>query len=288
MLAFYEWMNQQHCSIRFTREEESDNKLAFLDVLVTREADGSLTTSVFRKATFSGLYLQWDSYVPKQYKRSLVHCLINRAWRICSNHYYFHQELLFLKNILKCNGYPSTFIDSCVNRFLSQHYEEQNIRFGPKKKSIFLCLPYAGIRSDKVRRQLSRLLSAVVPWASLKVVFKPSLKLSVLSKVKSKDHVLLNSNVVYKVDCNDCDKFYIGMTTRRLVQRLREHQMNNSSAIFRHFVNDKHNINFNNPCILAKDSYQFRLLIKESLLIKEHRAYASLNGNAGSTHLNLW
>ena len=94
---------------------------------------------------------------------------------------------------------------------------------------------------------------------------------------------MFNSKVVYRVNCKECKEFYIGMTTRRLIQRISEHSENASSAIFKHFVESKHDIAFNSPDILAKDCNKFRLAI----LIKENCAYLSLNGNTGSTQLNL-
>ena len=38
-------------NITFTKEEEPDNKLAFLDVLLTKTNDGNLNTQVYRKKT---------------------------------------------------------------------------------------------------------------------------------------------------------------------------------------------------------------------------------------------
>jgi len=35
-----------------------------------------------------------------------------------------------------------------------------------------------------------------------------------------------HSNVVYRIDCGDCDASYVGYTGRRLATRLREHQLN--------------------------------------------------------------
>ena len=63
---------------------------------------------------------------------------------------------------------------------------------------------------------------------------------------------------------------------------------NENSALFKHSFLTDHNINFSNPKILAKDSSSFRLQIKETLKIKEHCAYNSLNANIGSFKLNLW
>ena len=98
-------MNAQNDNIKFTKEDEDNNMLSFLDVLVTR-VDGTFCTSVYRKPTFSGLFMKYDSFVPAQYKRSLVYGLINRSWKICSSVESFENEVKFLKNILGASGYP--------------------------------------------------------------------------------------------------------------------------------------------------------------------------------------
>ena len=89
---FFEHFNQQHSSLSFTVESESDHTLPFLDIKITRNQDGSLSTSMYRKPTFSGLYLKWTSFVTKQFKINLVNCLLNRAWRICSSSELFQKE----------------------------------------------------------------------------------------------------------------------------------------------------------------------------------------------------
>ena len=61
--------------------------------------------------------------------------------------------------------------------------------------------------------------------------------------------------------------------------RLNEHKSNENSALFRHSFLTDHEINYSNPKILATDDNFFRLQIKETLKIKELRAYKSLNGN---------
>ena len=38
-------------------EEEQNNILPFLDIKITRKDDGILSTSVFHKSTYSGIYL---------------------------------------------------------------------------------------------------------------------------------------------------------------------------------------------------------------------------------------
>ena len=51
---FLELANRLHPQIKFTIEHENENCLPFLDVLVTRSAQ-HMSTSVFRKRTFTGL-----------------------------------------------------------------------------------------------------------------------------------------------------------------------------------------------------------------------------------------
>ena len=69
-------MNNIHANIKFTVETEKDNHLPFLDVLITRTEDELINTTLYRKPTFTGLYMN--------FKRSLIRGLFNRAWGICS------------------------------------------------------------------------------------------------------------------------------------------------------------------------------------------------------------
>ena len=120
------------------------------------------------------------------------------------------------------------------------------------------------------------------------MVFKPVKKLSVLSKLKSPIPTLDRSNVVYKVDCTECDSFYVGKTKRILKQRIQEHKTDEHGALLRHCRDSGHCIGFDTPSIIATDNVDLRLYVKESLKIKELAAYKSLNGNVGSLEMHLW
>ena len=90
MLPFLDRMNTRHSNITFTHEEETNESLAFLDVLASVDVGGNLSTSFYHKPTFSSLYRRWDCYVPKQYKHGLVHFLIDCGWKICLSHQLFY------------------------------------------------------------------------------------------------------------------------------------------------------------------------------------------------------
>ena len=81
---FLNYLNSEHPNIKFTCENEAENQLNFLDVSVHRK-DYKFETSVYRKPTFTGLGLRYDSFVPKSYKINLISCLIHRAYEISSN-----------------------------------------------------------------------------------------------------------------------------------------------------------------------------------------------------------
>ena len=96
-----------HINMSFSMETEKDNKLSFLDVEITRE-QGKFTTTVFRKPTFSGVYSNFESFLPSVYKFSMVYTLVYRCFRICSN----FSERDILKEWL-----PENFIDKCFKKF---------------------------------------------------------------------------------------------------------------------------------------------------------------------------
>ena len=62
---FFSYLNSPHPVLRFSLEKENNSALPFLDVLVCKETSAFLTT-VYRKPTFTGLCIRWDSFCPKK------------------------------------------------------------------------------------------------------------------------------------------------------------------------------------------------------------------------------
>ena len=105
---FLEYLNNKHSNISFTSEMEKNNCLPFLDIMITRD-NGYLTTFVFRKDTYTGLGLNYDSFVPNLFKINSIKTLLHRAYNICSTWHYFHLELEKLRKFFSINGCPSNF-----------------------------------------------------------------------------------------------------------------------------------------------------------------------------------
>ena len=97
-------------NIKFTHDLEKDGKLNFLDVTINH-FDNQFSTSVYRKPTFTGLGLRFDSFTPRSFKINLISCLIHRAYKISSSYRLFHLDLSYLHKYFSGNLYPQYLFD---------------------------------------------------------------------------------------------------------------------------------------------------------------------------------
>ena len=113
---FVNYMNSKHKNIKLTFETEDSNNFSFLDVKITSK-NKRFVTSIFRKATFSGVFTNYDSFIFNTYKIGLVHTLLFRFSKTFSSMENFHIEVEHLRNIFKCNNYPVNVIDQYIKSF---------------------------------------------------------------------------------------------------------------------------------------------------------------------------
>ena len=73
--------------------------------------DGSISTSTYRKPTFTGVMLNWNSLTSIKYKKGLINCLLDRSNKIYSSNEQKILEMEDLRNILLANNYPPLVID---------------------------------------------------------------------------------------------------------------------------------------------------------------------------------
>ena len=109
---------------------------------------------------------------------------------------------------------------------------------------------------------------------------------------------MLHSNLIYKFKFNICNDIYCGKTTRRHFKaRSYEHlgiiplagkkvKSQKESAVFDHIFHTGHNPNFDDFKTLVKESDEFRLLLRESLLML--RDDPPLNRYVKSTPMELF
>ena len=239
---FHQLLNSLHPNLRFTYEVESNNKLPFLDVTVEK-CDKAYTTYVYRKPTFTGQYIRWDSFCDKRRKLNLIKCLVHRAKRICSADK-LDFELEFIKATLMNNGYPEGTIQKIMKRQLDDNDLDQRAHTSTLDDTspVYLRLPYIGPVSTVYRERIVDSITRCYKTAKPRVILTSRPILT--TAVKDVLPALKRSNLVYEFTCH-CDSRYVGRTTQRLLSRTKEHvpvyvrnnthpEKNPKSAVGRH------------------------------------------------------
>ena len=271
--------------MRFTKEIEKENSLPFLDIKIERKAD-KFETSIYRKPTFSGVYLNFKSSAPETYKKGLINCLLYRIYNLCSNWTIIHAEINTIKKILIRNKYPLNFIDYCINKFLDKCFvkkvpEKDSMESSPKEE-FTIALPFLGNQSNIVKKKLKKLFSDYYPNANLKIIFKTGIKIGNLFQFKDIVPPHIRSLLVYKFTCGGCNATYIGKTKRHHEVRMCEHlgiswrtdvptkyNPKTTTAIRDHIMDTGHKNSRDNFEVFSFCKNNFECLIKEKLLIQK-------------------
>ena len=74
---------------------EKENDLSFLDINIFREK-GKFVTNVYRKKNFSGVYTNFNSFIPEIYKTGLIESLLFRCFNLSSDFVKFDHEIYIL------------------------------------------------------------------------------------------------------------------------------------------------------------------------------------------------
>jgi len=248
-------------------ETEVNKSIPFLDVLISTSGDGTFKTSVFRKNTFIGLFLNFTSFTPNSYKLGLVKTLIDRVYKICYDRLTFNVEVHKVKEYLCKNLYPPQLIEKQIRNYLNK--VDQEHKNDNADNISYLKLPFIGTHSKFVQNKIKFLCKQFCKKSTnIKLVFT-SKKISSYFSTKDKMPSDLNSNVVYKFICACCKQSYVGETTRHYKVRVHEHlhKKSNPSSIFKHLEDNK---KCRNACdascfeVIDRDNTsEFRLKVKE-------------------------
>ena len=167
--TFLTHLNSLHPSLRFTYEKKSNHSLPFLDVLVERH-DLEFLTSVYRKPTFTGQYLRWNSFSPQKRKINQIGTLVHRAFIICSKTK-LDPELGKIRSILLENGYQEHAINSAFKRKLQQL--NSNSVHTVETCPVYLHIPRIGNVSMKFEKQITSAVKRCFFSIEPRVILQP-------------------------------------------------------------------------------------------------------------------
>ena len=111
--SFLNDLNNLHKNLSFTKEEEHNNSLNFLDVCVQRSVEGELLTKIHRKLNSEALYVPWASFGPVKQKLGVLTGMVKRFTRLCSP-CFLEGELKTLQNTFLSLGYPSNLVSKVI------------------------------------------------------------------------------------------------------------------------------------------------------------------------------
>ncbi|XP_011872187.1 PREDICTED: uncharacterized protein LOC105564436 [Vollenhovia emeryi] len=116
-------------------------------------------------------------------------------------------------------------------------------------------------------------------------------KLNVIVR-KGKDRIVdsKQTELVYKINCINCDASYIGQTKRHIETRIKEHcndikkPTSNHSVVSKHRTLLGHEFDWHNPTILHKESHHRKREIAEMFFIK--KSHNTINLQQDTDNLN--
>ncbi len=281
---FIQHLNSVDGDIQWTNEAETDGGLPFLDCNTIRQEDGSIKTSVYRKATHTNQYLNWNSNHPTEHKLGVVRTLHHRAKCITSDTDDLEKEYSEISEALKMCDYPDWSMTRKANTNTQEPKEKDNSGKSDRVRKPPVVIPYIKGTSEQLRR--------VYRQYGIQAYFKPNNTLR-QQLVRPKDPLPKEKvcGPVYHIPCNSCEAAYIGETERSLKARFMEHRRPSSttSEVSKHIHGDEpqHGVDLTQVQILTTEPKWFERGVKESIYIKVNKP--SLNRDGGRYQLpNVW
>jgi len=228
-------------------------------------------TFIGNQLFLSGRYLNYYSHHPLNHKKGVIFGLTDKIINL--SHPKFHQKNFTESiNLLLNNGYPLEFIFSNIHNRIKKlfHQKSHNISTIPhtsdEPQNKYFTVPYI--------KYMSKSFKSISKKFGFPLAFTIPNTLNFFIKTgKDKIERSNRCNVVYKIDCNDCEASYVGQTKRRLITRIREHKKDinkksgTRSVISSHRMQD-HEFDWAGVHILDNEPSWYKRIISEIMHIK--------------------
>lgn len=286
--------NDYHERLKFTVELERNRCLNFLDLTI-KIVNNNILIDWYQKDTCSGRVLSYFSGHPMCHKIGIIYNLTDRCL-LLSHPLFYNKNIRLIIEILLNNGFPLDLIFSKINQRIKYLVSnnvllnrDNNVLTQSKKISEMdddngkkiIVFPYINKITEMI---VSSFKKKTNNKANILVGYRCMNKLNKIIRThKDTNEHTQNSNVVYKICCNECDATYVGQTKRQLKTRIKEHMnnikmnSNKHSVISEHRIKDKHTFDWENVKILDRESNYYKRSISEMLNIKEQRNGLNLN-----------
>ena len=309
---FNDCLNSVHKRVQFTREEEEEKSIAFLDVFVTRQDDGTMTTRIYRKPTNTNIGIKPQSCQDPKTAAASFKGELCRCYRLCSTIEQAKKEIEYTLNLYEDNGHnrakfkaiadtytpptnttnkstkekqkqkakpPTTTQEKDIKLlFDALPFQNEDLTDDDEEKLMFACISYIPEISHQIKRSLSK--------AGINTTFTsaPKLKDILCNKNKTQPPKERKKGI-YKYTCTCSDKStYIGQTGRSYETRWQEHanavekEKWQHSGISQHYQHCQHNFDINNFTTVHnmqgknKSRLAYDMRIREALEIRHYNS----------------
>jgi len=245
-----------------------------------------ITTSVYRKPTNTGQYLNYNSNHPYHVKFGIAQSLFTRAIRLSSSEEDKLKEIYFIFEELKKNDYPLKVIHKAYNKTKSKMHNTSNEIRTEEKPTSTVTIPYRKGMAEKIKRINNKF--------NVRTVFSSQNTIrSFVTKVKPKNIEQETKNVVYKIKC-ECNSNYYGQTSRPLKIRIQEHKqninekLNSASKLSEHVLNNGHKVDWSSTSIVLKeDNWKKRNLKEAACMLIDNNSISQPSNKVSKIFLPL-
>jgi hypothetical protein len=190
--------------LKFTIEKQQDNTINYLDLTILNH-NGSLDCSIYRKPTATDTIIHSTSCHPYEHKRAAISYLTNRLNSYKLSEKSKKQEQAIVKTILRNNGY-----DTNIN--MNNEPKKPVSNNARNKYAVFTYTDPA-----------IRMITKVFKNTEVKVAFNTKNTLKNRLRSKNATPNKLETSGIYRLNCGECPKVYIGQTGRTFRTRFKEH-----------------------------------------------------------------
>ena len=199
-------------TIKFTKEEEENNKLAVLDLeLNVNRTEKKIECNVHYKKTNTNITIKKTSNHKESIKTGVIKGYADRARTLCDPKY-LEDEMKNIEAVFEDNGYTKVEIRKAMEE-KGRNEETNNAEEDTRGMVVMQNIPNFTPKFNQIARK-----------HGFRVANKTENKVKDLISTAKTPLGDKNMNVVYHIPCN-CNKYcYVGETDRKWETRKKEHQ----------------------------------------------------------------
>lgn len=159
LLAFHEYLNSLNPNIRLSIEY-SQTSIDFLDVTISKDVDGDLHTTIFRKKTSRNTLLRADSFHPRYLVNNIPFGQFQRLRRICDTDRVFNQQANDMSVHFHDRAYKPGLVSRARDRAGALDPTDLLSKNGHKRRTTSQSLPFFVTQYSTAARHIERIIKA--------------------------------------------------------------------------------------------------------------------------------